>query len=88
MADRTPDECIAKVWEIANGNPDLCEPEFLAICDQWWGVIVKCPHGQFKGESQGQLDVSTAFLGAMSNYWRGHPDSAGATPSPAGLPGT
>ena len=77
MADRTPDECIAKVWEIANANPGNCEPSFTAHSDQWWGVWIECAHGKFKGESQGLCDISTAFLGAMSNYWRGHPDSAG-----------
>jgi hypothetical protein len=76
MADRTPDECISKVWDIANGNPDYCEPSFKAMCDQWWLVFIKCAHGKFTGESQGQCDVSTAFLGALSNYWRAHPDSA------------
>lgn len=78
MADRTPDECIAKVWDIANGNPDHCEPHISADSDQWWLVSIDCEHGKFNGESQGQCDISTAFLGALSNYWRGHPDSTAA----------
>lgn len=75
MADHTPDECIDKVWDIANANPDYCEPHFSTLCDQWWLVFIKCAHGEFTGESRGQVDVSAAFLGALSNYWRAHPDS-------------
>lgn len=78
MADRTPDECVTKVWEIARGNPDPCDPVFDACTDQWWGVWITCPHGRFKGESLSLTEVSTAFRGAMSNYWRAHPDSTGA----------
>jgi hypothetical protein len=81
MADRTPDECIAKIWDIANSNTDYCEPHIHAISDQWWGVYVECEHGKFKGESRGLVDISTAFLGAMSNYWRGHPESTTTIPN-------
>jgi hypothetical protein len=87
MADRTPDECMEKIWGIANGNPDYCEPHVRAFSDMWWGVWIECAHGKFKGESVGLCDVSTAFLGAMSDYWRAHPESSAyAAEEPPVLP--
>ena len=71
MADLTPDELIAKAWEIADN--EACDGvTWTAASDQWWRVTVSCLHGKFSGTSKGPMDVSRASASALEKFFEAH----------------
>ena len=73
VADLTPDEVIAKAWEIA-GNDECDGVTWTAGGDQWWQVSASCLHGKFSGTSKGPMDVSRAFTRTLEKFTEAHPD--------------
>lgn len=67
----TIDEIVAAVWKVANN--DECDGVALyADSDQWWSVTISCAHAGFQGESNGPIDVSSAFERAAERFMRYH----------------
>jgi hypothetical protein len=70
----TPDEVIAKAWEIT-GNDECDGVTWTAASDQWWRVTASCLHGKYTGTSAGPMDVSTAFARVLERLAAAHDGS-------------